>query len=72
MGLGNKPDEIKNILFLEEHQDGKFAWHLAARRGNLEVLNKLWGWAEKIQIKANDLRSAMLLAGIRVEKPPGN
>jgi len=35
---------------------------MAVDGGHIEVLEKLWGWAKRVQIQADDIRSPMLLA----------
>ena len=42
------PEEIKNKLLLMTDEEGKTAWHIAAKRGNSEILQKEWEWAKKI------------------------
>jgi len=39
-------DLIKNNLLLFRDVNGVNAWHLAAMRGSVEILDKLWGGAK--------------------------
>jgi len=36
-----KPEELRNEVFLSKDEDNKMVWHMAARQGNVEVLEKL-------------------------------
>jgi len=36
------------------------AWHIAAKNGRVELLEKLWEWAEELQLKPEELRKEML------------
>jgi len=38
------------------------AWNTATRRGNLEVFEKLWGWAKELQLKPEELMNEVLLS----------
>ena len=41
---------------------GQTAWHMAARRGYTELLEKLWGFAKKnLQLKSEHLKKEVLL-----------
>jgi hypothetical protein len=46
-----KPEELRNELLLSENLFKQTAWQKAARRGHVEVLEKLWDWAKKLQLK---------------------
>jgi len=37
------------------------AWHIAAGRGNVGILEKLWDWAKELQLKPEDLRDDVCL-----------
>jgi hypothetical protein len=30
------------------------AWHIAAERGNAEILEKLWSWFKEVQVNLKD------------------
>ena len=34
-------------MLLDTDRMGRTAWHLAGENGNVQVLHKLWDWAEK-------------------------
>jgi len=38
------------------------AWKKAAEIGQVEIIEKLWHWAEKLQLKPEDLRNELLLS----------
>jgi ankyrin repeat protein len=38
------------------------AWHMAAREGHVEVLDKLWDLAKELQLKPEKLRNEMLVS----------
>jgi ankyrin repeat protein len=52
------PDE----LLLAQNESGKTALHIAAQRNRVEILQKLWVWAEEVQQNTNDLKKKLLLA----------
>ena len=60
-----KEEQIKrenlNKFSLDEHQDGRFAWHLVVKRATVAVSDNLLSSSEETQINADDLRSATLL-----------
>jgi ankyrin repeat protein len=37
------------------------AWHLTARKGKVEIFDKLWEWAKEV-LKRDDLNNKLLLA----------
>ena len=37
---------VNNKILLGTDNMGRTAWHLAAKNSNLEVLYKIWKWAE--------------------------
>ena len=45
---------LKDALLLAKVMYGQSAWHLAAICGTKEILEKLWGWARKVQIILKD------------------
>jgi ankyrin repeat protein len=53
---------VKDKLFLDEHQDGRFPSHLALKRDNAETSDNLNGLSEEAQINADNIRSTMMLA----------
>ena len=34
-------------MLLVTDEEGRTAWHIAAERGNSEILQKLWDWAKE-------------------------
>jgi hypothetical protein len=57
-----KPEELKNEVFLSKNKYNETAWHKAAQRGEVEVLEKLWDWAKKLRLKPEELRNEVLLS----------
>jgi ankyrin repeat protein len=37
-------------VWLSKDKYGRTAWHIAARIGNLKVLEKMWDWAKELQL----------------------
>jgi len=48
MGVGQKnlTEEINNKFLLGTDKDGRTAWHIAAERGNSEILQIVREWAK--------------------------
>jgi hypothetical protein len=42
-------EEIKNKLLLSTNIKGNTAWHMAAGKGELDRLQKIWNWALDIK-----------------------
>jgi hypothetical protein len=38
------------------------AWHKATKCGHVEVLEKIWDWAKKPQLKPEELTNELLLS----------
>ena len=49
-------------MWLSKDRYGKTAWHKAAERGDVEVLQKLWDWAKELQLKPEELRNEVWLS----------
>jgi hypothetical protein len=49
-------------LILAKYHWGETIWLKAAKRGQVEVLEKLWEWSKKLQLKPEDLRHELLLS----------
>ena len=47
---------------LSKDEYNKTAWQNAAGRGEVEILEKLWDWAKKLQLKPEELRNELLLS----------
>ena len=47
---------------------GLAAWHEAAQGGHVEVLEKLWDWANELLLKPEELRNEILLSKDVFEK----
>ena len=43
-------------------QYGKTAWHKAAKRDQVEELEKLWDWAKELQLETYALRYEVLFS----------
>ena len=50
---------VKLLLVKDEMEET--AWHVAAKRGNIKVLQKLWDWAEE-ELNPEELSNKLLLA----------
>jgi ankyrin repeat protein len=48
-------DQIKNKLFVAKDKCGNTAWHAAAERGSVKVLEALWTWAKKAKLNTHEL-----------------
>jgi len=58
---GENSNALK-VMLLAKDCDGRTAWHMTTERGDVELLEKLWDCAKKLQLKAEDLRNEMLLS----------
>jgi len=47
---------------LSKDKDDQTAWHMAATEGHIEVLETLWDWAKKLQVKPDELKKDLLLS----------
>ena len=43
------PQESSNEFLLNKEDKERYAWHVAAKMGNVSVLKKLWRWAKERQ-----------------------
>ena len=48
------------VLFKDMY--GKTAWHMAAGRGKVDILEKLWDWAKELELKPEELRDNVCLS----------
>ena len=55
------PDLLKNKLLLFRNINGVNAWHVAAMRGSVEILRKLWYWHKQLQLEPEEIRNELLL-----------
>jgi ferredoxin-fold anticodon binding domain-containing protein len=53
--------EELNKLLLARNNRKRTAWHMAAERGKVEILDKLWEWAKEV-LKRDDMNNNLLLA----------
>jgi ankyrin repeat protein len=58
-------------VFLLKDKSGQTACHMAAERGNVEVLEKLWDWAKELQLNPEELRNIVCLSKDNSVKRPG-
>ena len=49
-------------MLLAETENALTALHLAAQENHIEILQKLWVWAEEWQLNTNELKKKLLLA----------
>jgi len=54
-------EEIYNKLLLATDNEGKTVWQLAAGRGNIELLQKLWECAKE-NLTTEEINNKLLLA----------
>jgi ankyrin repeat protein len=54
-----KPEELNKQLYLSKDNLGQTAWHMAAKAGHVEILEKLWVWAKELQINPEDIRNQL-------------
>jgi len=55
-------DTVNEIL-LAEDEERFTAWHIAVKCNHIQVLEKLWEWAEK-KLRAEEIKYNLLLAGV--------
>ena len=53
-------EEIKNEMLLRTDHEGKNAWDIAAYRGRLDVMQKIWEWAQE-RLTTEEIKNVMLL-----------
>ena len=46
----------------QKNKSKETAWHKAANRGHVEILNILRDWAKELQLKPEELRNEVLLS----------
>jgi hypothetical protein len=47
-------------MLLRTDHEGRTAWHLAAYRGKLDVMKKMWGWAKE-RLTTEEIKNEVLL-----------
>jgi hypothetical protein len=52
-----EPEELRNEVLLSKDKYEKTAWHVRAEKGHVVLLENLWGWAKKLQLKPDELRN---------------
>jgi ankyrin repeat protein len=45
---------LKDDLLLAKNYYGQSAWHIAAVKGNTEIVQKLWSWGKEEQVNLKD------------------
>jgi ankyrin repeat protein len=58
---GGSLSAVTKQLLAKDHH-GRTAWQYAAEKGHVEVLDKLWEWANELQIKPDEIRNEVLLS----------
>ena len=61
---GNHTDTVKKLL-LKRDEEGLTAWHTAVFCDSVQVLEKIWEWAEK-ELTAEELKNELLLARVEM------
>jgi hypothetical protein len=51
--------DFKDLL-LDKDKDGRSAWHLAAERDHMELLEKLWAWEKGVQLSSQNFKNLLL------------
>jgi ankyrin repeat protein len=51
-----------NEVWLSKGEFDQTAWHIAAGRGHIEVLEKLWDWVKELQLKQEELMNEVWLS----------
>jgi ankyrin repeat protein len=59
--------EEENNLLLATDYKGRTGWHIAAKKGNIKILQQIWDWAKE-QLEEKDLKHFFLLAKDNKEK----
>jgi len=49
-------------MLLSKDNLNNTAWHMAAKWGKFQVLEKLWEWAKELQLQPEELRNELLLS----------
>jgi ankyrin repeat protein len=65
--MKNVEDKLIIKFMLKKGKDRQTAWHVALRRGKVEVLDRLWEWAKKV-LNRDELNNKLLLARDEREK----
>ena len=55
-------EELKNEVLLSKKKAEQTVCLMAARSGNVKLLEKLWYWAKILQLKPEGLRKELLLS----------
>ena len=50
---------------LSKNEYGNTVWYKAARRGQVEILEKLLNWGKELQLKPEEIRNELLLSKIK-------
>jgi len=61
MELAKETELNTHLLLLAETEDGYTAFHFAAENNHVETIKKLWVWAGKTQLYANELMNNLFL-----------
>jgi len=64
-----KTRDIKEGGFVVKDRFDQTAWHRAACRSHIELLEKLWELAKEINLKPEELRNEMLSKTSSIERP---
>jgi ankyrin repeat protein len=57
-------------VLLSKDRYNKTVWHKAAKRGNVELLKKLWDWAQELQLQPEDVKNDVLLSKDEFHETP--
>jgi len=57
---------------LSKDNSGQTPWHKAAGSGNVEILEKLWDFAKKLQLKLEGLRNDVFSQKTSLDRRPGS
>ena len=55
------PQESSNEFLLNKEDKERYAWHVAAKMGNVSILKKLWKWAKERQ-NAEELKQTFFFS----------
>jgi endo-1,4-beta-D-glucanase Y len=53
-------EEMKNEMLLRTDNEGGTAWHLAAYRGEQDVMQKIWDWAKE-KLTTEEIKNVMTM-----------
>jgi len=53
---------LKTVLFLSQDSYRDSTWCLALHYDSIELLPKLWSWAEELQLTEDELKNKLFLA----------